>query len=365
MNKSKKTIKGTQKNNKKHITINPKIWVIIGSVLGVVLIAALLFDQLYKRPLVTIDGKKYYLEDLTYYFYYTESSYDYINQMYGGGYWDSPHYEATNMTVRDYAKLETLNTVIRYEVMYNEAMDKGYTLTDEEIKKIDEDINSLLNDQGLSDKIIKKNGFTEEYLKNVMTKNTLANRYEQDIIDTFDIDEEAIKAEFDYEEYRQYDIEYLNISTVVYDEEKDSNVPVSEDDKKAALDKITSFREKALNTQDWSTLIPEDEEQVRYSESNFLAKDTFFSEDFKNTVMAMDNGEISEVIETDDSYYVVRMVNNNSSERYDSVVEEAIQKKENELLTEEYNNNILPNHTVKLHNNAIRNLRMGRLTLAD
>ena len=32
-----------------------------------------------------------------------------------------PHYEATNMTVRDYAKLETLNTVIRYEVMYNEA----------------------------------------------------------------------------------------------------------------------------------------------------------------------------------------------------------------------------------------------------
>ena len=38
----------------------------------VVLIAALLFDQLYKRPLVTIDGKKYYLEDLTYYFYYTD-----------------------------------------------------------------------------------------------------------------------------------------------------------------------------------------------------------------------------------------------------------------------------------------------------
>ena len=77
-----------------------------------------------------------------------------------------------------------------------------------------------------------------------MTKNTLANRYEQDIIDTFDIDEEAIKAEFDYEEYRQYDIEYLNISTVVYDEEKGSNVPVSEDDKKLLLIKSPHFEKR-------------------------------------------------------------------------------------------------------------------------
>ena len=57
--------------------------------------------------------------------------------------------------------------------------------------------------------------------------------------------------------------------------------------------------EKGSKYPDWSTLIPEDEEQVRYR-IQLPAKDTFFSEDFKNTVMAMDNGEISEVIETDD-----------------------------------------------------------------
>ena len=39
---------------------------------------------------------------------------------------------------------------------------------------------------------------------------------------------------------------------------------------KAALDKITSFREKALNTQDWSTLIPEDEEQVHMNPTSLL-----------------------------------------------------------------------------------------------
>ena len=86
--------------------------------LGLFLIVAVLFDQLYKRPLVTIDDKNYYLEDLTYYFYNTESTYDYINQLYGGSYWDSCHITiATDMTVRDYAKLETINNVI-YEVIF-------------------------------------------------------------------------------------------------------------------------------------------------------------------------------------------------------------------------------------------------------
>lgn len=365
MNKSKRTIKGSQKAKKNQISINPKIWIVISSILGLLLIVGLLFDQLYKRPLVTIDGKKYYLEDLTYYFYNTESTLDYINQLYGGSYWDMPHSDSSDMTVREYAKLETLNTVIFEEILYNEAMEKGYTLTQEEKDKIDGDIDSILNDQGLSDEIIKKNGFTSEYLKNILTKSTLASRYKQDVIDSFDIDDEAIKATINYDEHRQYDIEYLYIATKTWNDEVSNMESLSEEDKKAALDKITAMRDKALSTEDWSTLIPEEEEDLIYRESNFLPKDTFFPEDLMNTMMAMENGEITEVLETDEGYYVVRMVNNNSTESYDRAVEDAIKKFEEETFTEEYNDNILPNHSFELHTNAIRNLRMGRITLVN
>ncbi|NLO08674.1 MAG: hypothetical protein GX129_02240 [Clostridiales bacterium] len=364
MNKSKKTIKG-KKSKQKQFTISPKVWMVVGAILGLALIVGILFDQLYKSPLVTIDDEKYYLEDLTYQFYNTESTYNYINQLYGGSYWDMPYNESSDMTVRDYAKLETINNVIYEEVLYNEAITNGYTLTEEEIDKIDENVNSTLNDIGLSEKFIKENGFTPEYLKTVFTKNTLANRFKQDVIDSFDINDKEIEAGFSYSDYRQYDIDYLYISTVKTNEEDNSQVPLDDAEKKAALDKITDLREKALDTEDWSTIIPEDEKELQYRTSDFLAKDTYFSEDLMSTMLAMENNDITDVVEEADGYYVIRMLNNNSAETYDRTVEEAITEKEEEAFSKEYMDNILPNHSFELNNRAIGNLRMGRITLVD
>ena len=84
-----------------------------------------------------------------------------------------------------------------------------------------------------------------------------------------------------------------------------------------------------------------------------------------NKMMAMENGEITEVVEEEDGYYVVRMVNNNSSKAYDKAVEEAIKKEEEEAFNKEYSDNILPNHSYELNTKAISNLRMGRITLVD
>lgn len=365
MNNSKKSIKVSHKTTKKPFTISPKIWVVVGAVLGLSLIVGILFDQLYKRPLVTIDDEKYYLEDLTYQFYNTESTYNYINQLYGGSYWDMPYNDSTDMTVRDYAKLETLNNVIFEQILYNEALDNGYTLTQEELDKIDIDVDSTLNDKGLSEELISKNGFTAEYLKSIFSKNALANRYKQDLIEKFDIDDEAIKAEINYDDFRQYDIEYLFISTQKTNEEDNSQVPFNDEEKKEAMNKITVLREKALETADWSGLIPEEETSLQYRESNFLANDTFFSEKLMSTMVAMENGDITEVIEEEGGYYVVRMINNNSSETYDNNVKEAITKKEEEIFAKEYNDNIIPKHSFTINDKAIRNLRMGRITLVD
>jgi len=367
VNKSKKTLKGPKKETKKKFNINPKVWIIISSILGFLLIAGILFDQLYKRPLITIDGDKYYLEDLTYYFYGTEQAYDYINQLYGGSYWDMPYDYSSGMTVREYAKTEAINNIIYNEILYREAVANGYTLTQEEEEKINEDIDTILNDSGLSKKFIKRNGFTEEYLKDVLTKVKLAERYKNDIIDSLDIDEEAIKAEINYEDYRQYDIEYFYISTedTTDNEDDSSSEETNEEKKKAAYQKIADIREKALTAEDWSTLLPEDEKELKYRDTYFLGNSTYYPDEFKEAVMAMDNNEISDILETEDGYYVVRMKNNNSAETYDRTVEEAIEKAEEEAFNEEYNNNILPKHNYVLHEKAIQNLRMGRITLVD
>lgn len=362
MNKSKKAIKGSAKVKKAGFKVNLKVWIILSAVLGLVLIGAILFDQLYKRPILTIDDDKYYLEDLTYYFYTVESTYDYINQLYGGAYWDMPSDELGTTTVREAAKEEAINNIIYNEVLYKEAVANGYTLSDEDIEKINTDIASLLYEQGLSEEFLEHNNFTPEYLKDILTRTSLASNYREDVISKLGIDEEKIKSDFKYEDYRQYDIEYLFISTETQDDEG-KNVPMNEKEKKAAFDIINAKRDAALETEDWSTLIPENEKELQYNTDNFLADDESYSEEFKEMMMAMENNSVSEVYEAENGYYVIRMKNNNSTESYDNAVEDAITTAENEAFTKEYNENIFPKHTFKINAGAVSNLRMGRITL--
>ena len=161
--------------------------------------------------------KKYYLEDMTYHFYNAEVSHSYINNCMAASYWDMPYKNSTTMTVRDGVKLETINNFIYEETLYNEAIANGYALTQEEIDKIDESVSSFINDMGNNENF-RKEWLYPEFLKEVF-KDTLASRFKQDVIDSFDIDDEAIKAEINYDEFRQYDIEYLYISTENTNEE--------------------------------------------------------------------------------------------------------------------------------------------------
>ena len=73
MNKSKR-IKRVETevgvhDKKKDKLINSKVLAIASIVFVVILIGALIFDQLYESTLLTIDGKKYHLDDLSYYIY--------------------------------------------------------------------------------------------------------------------------------------------------------------------------------------------------------------------------------------------------------------------------------------------------------
>lgn len=362
MNNAKKTIRYPKQEVKEKKKINPKVWMITSIVLLIALVGSILFDQLYKRAIITIDGDKYYMEDLTYYFYGIESAYDYYDQMFGGQYWDMVFDQNTGKTARDIAMEEALNSALYTEILYREALADGYTLTEDDKETVETNVASLLDEQ-FTEEVIKKNGFTEEYLRDILSKTTLVSRYREDQIDALDIDEEAIKAEFNYNEYRQYDVEYIFISTETKDDDN-KTVPMNEEEKAAALAKITDLYETALQTEDWSELIPEEEKELIYREQSFKESDTKFSEELEATIMAMENDTISDILEDESGYYFVRMIDNNSPESYDAAVEEAITKAENEGFNEVYNE-ISEKYETTINNKALRRYRMGTITLAN
>lgn len=370
MNNSKKLqIKKVKKDRlieQKPITKISLPWLIASVVIVVVLIGALLFDQLYEPTLMRIDGKGYTLRDLSYYFYTVENKYNYYDSVFGGNgaYWDMTVDEKTGQTVRDASKQEAVKLALFNEVLYNQAITEGYTLTEEENKTINDNVSALLSSQ-IPPADIRKNNFTKAYLTRVSGKITLADRYRQDRIEELNIDDKKIKDSIKYEDYRQYDIETISISTKTTDAEG-KTVDLTADQKQAAYDKIKGIYETAKTTKDWSKLIPEKETELTYkSDDSFIKTDTRFSEDMKTKVMAMNNGDVSDIFKEDNAYYIVRMVNNDSSESYDTAVEDAITKAEDDAFSDKFDKEILPKHQYVVVDKALKRYKMGTITISN
>ena len=349
------------KLSEKPITSISKPWLITSLVLVVILIGALLFDQLYTPNIMTVDGKKYNLKDLSYYFYTVESRYASYNSMFGGDYWDMPISE-NGASLRETAKKDAVSESLRATILYNEAVKQGYKLTAEEQKTVKTTVDNLYDK--LTKEEIRKNHFTKSYLTKMIEGTTLVSRFRQDKLKEAKIDEAKIKAGVSYDEFKQYDIEYLYAAT----QKTDSEGKVTEysaKDKKAALDKLTSYYDKAKTTKDWSKVVPTDETAIIYKTSNFIKSDTStFPDDFKAEIMKMKNNDISTVRQASTGYFIVRMVNNNSSERYDTEVSTAITTEQNKTFDKIYEE-IKKSHPNKLNDGAIKHLKMGDLTIVS
>jgi len=369
VNQSKKAIKGPQKglqkaNNHVSKAPNPRVMIISLIVLVILFTGIISFEQFRKKVILTINEKKYDMEDMMYYFYITEAEHSYYDQLFqsmgGGSYWDMPYDEASGTTVREYAKTQLIDSATWNEVLYQEAIKANYSLTSEEVTTIGTQVNSILTEM-LSKKAVKKTGLTDKYLNEYVGKQTLATRYHQDIVDSFDIDDAAIKATFDFADYRQYDIQRLFISTQELDDEGNS-VELSADKKTAAYDKISAIYEEASKSADWSTLLPEDEEGLTYKEDNFIETDTTYPDEFEAMIMGMSNNSVSEIYEAEDGYYIVKMIDNKSTESYDNAVETAITAEETKAFDEFYDE-VLTNYDVKVNYNNLDPITMGEVTI--
>jgi foldase protein PrsA len=365
VSKLKRTIKKPQKKQITSIKqINPKVWISTLAVFAVLIAGVLFFDTFYQRPLLTIGDDKYYKEDLMYYFYTVEQEYSYSDQLYqqlfGSSYWDMPATDSSTKTMRDVAKDDVIELALKYEVLYQEATNKGYALTAEEEDTIATEVDKLLT-EGLTEEQVDYIGFTSEYLTDMIGKKTLVDRYYKDVVDSLDIDDAAIKAEYSFEDYKQYDIEYFFISTNTTDDDGNS-VAMSDEEKSAAYDKINGIYETVKTTEDWSKVLGEDEKELIYRTDNFIESDTTFDDDFEAKIMAMENDTVSDIYEAENGYYIVRMINNSSTEKYDETVNGAITKAETEGFNEVYTD-ILKNYKYKVGRNALQRFTMGQVTI--
>ena len=79
----------------------------------------------------------------------------------------------------------------------------------------------------------------------------------------------------------------------------------------------------------------------------------------------MKNDEISDVIETDDGYYVIKMVDNNDQSAYEQECTQVVEDEKEKQFKAKYKSDIKPNYTTKVQSYWKGRVTLGGITMAE
>jgi len=352
----------------------PVILSVICVVIVLVLCIGVGIQQLKPQEVLVVKDTKMTMEDMMYPIYERESEYLPIDETYqymlGMSIWDAT-YQGDDSSVdagssnSEGLKQEIINKETEYEILYQEAVNAGYTITDEEKSDAKKQAEDAL--KGLTGVQKLKLDISNKKLTARFEKRILADRYKEDRQKELnkEVDEDKAIADISKKDNRQYDIEYYSAPLSTTDSEGNTK-QLSATDKKELATKIKALAKKAATAKDFSKLIEDEEKSdIKYNEGNFTEKAgwTYVSEKNLKKIKALKNGNISEVFIDDSAgYYVfVKMKNNNSTEAYEKECDNAISAAQKEKYTEWYSG-IKEGYKVKVNDEVWDEVTIGGVT---
>lgn len=384
MNNSKKLAKnggiGVEKRGKNSggsfTSSKNKILLAIGLAAIVILCAGVCYMQLRPRAILKVTGtnasgssvtRTVYMKESVYNIYMVEAQYNgyesLYQQMYGTTYWEMEDVDDAGRNGASAAKKSVMDAIKRREVLCMEAEKLGYSLTDEEKKACADDVKTAI--EGLTDGQKKIAGLDEKTLTEVFEKNALAEKYRQVILTESGIDREALKATVNKDDYHQYSMQYYMVSNKTGSGEEETDV--SDEQKQLNLENMKALKEKAATAEDFSKLIEEnDTTGIQGPQSqDLIQKDmkdsSFLTSKLRKKLIKMKNDEISDVIEGEDGYYLIKMVNNDDSEAYDEECDSVIEEEEEKLFSARYEQ-LAPTYSMEVQSYWKGRVKLGSYT---
>lgn len=360
MNKAKKLAKnngigmeGKALSSRETFTFTKnKVLAMLGIAAVVVLCAGVCYMQLRPRAVLKVTGTNksgsevtntVYMKETVYDIYQLEAQYNMYEQlyqqMYKKSYWEMEDVDGEGRSGAAAAKKQVMDNVKQREILCMEAEKLGYSLTDEEKAKVKENVKSALEQVDDSQKKIE--GLDEKSLTTVFEKNALAEKYKQVIIAESGIDEEGLKATVNKDEYHQYTMQYYKVSNKEGTGEEQTDV--SAEQKQKNLESMKALKEKAATAEDFTKLVEKDDPTgiETYQEEKLISKDmdssSFLTKKLRKKLIKMANDEISDVIEGEDGYYLIKMVNNDDPAAYESQCETVVSDEKTKQFEARYN----------------------------
>ena len=277
----------------------------------------------------TVNGTKVMMDEAMYYIYTQENAYSTYEQlyqmMYGFSFWTSTQDGVNTMSTK--VKHEIVTMGAWYTILAQQAQEKGFALTAEELAQIETDAQAVYDE--LTDAQKKKTGMTKESIQKTLEKIKLAGDYYVSVVSNYDVDRAGIRAGVSRQDYNQYNIEMLEVTFSNSD-----GTTMEEGEQKLLIKKINSYVKDAEAGKDLAELLDEDETQIRYDSTHFTNKD-LGSNKMYQVAAELENGKVT-TYQSDVSYYLIRMVDNNSDEAYENEIMNQIEAAEAAIFEQEY-----------------------------
>ena len=201
--------------------------------------------------------------------------------------------------------------------------DYDVTLTDDETAKIAEVEAQFMADN--DDKAINALGATEDIVKEYLTLVTVQSKMRAAII--ADADTNVSDADANTSAYS-----YVNVSKTSYKDAEGNTQEYTDDEKAELADTVQKFHDAAADT----TLdTAADEYGYTVSTGTFSSDNTTLDEEVLNALEGLKSeGELSDVVETDNYYYVLRLDEITDADATEEHRQEIISQRQSDLYNE-------------------------------
>ena len=247
---------------------------------------------------------------------------DFYRAYFGDDVWSSDLYN-NGTTMEDNTKNSVIEMIENLYILQNHMADYDVTLTDDETAKIAEVAAQFMADN--DDKAINALGATEDIVKEYLTLVTVQSKMRAAIV--ADADTNVSDADANTSAYS-----YVNVSKTSY-KDADGNTQEYTDDEKAELaDTVQKFHDAAADT----TLdTAADEYGYTVSTGTFSSDNTTLDEEVLNALEGLKSeGELSDVVETDNYYYVLRLDEITDADATEEHRQEIISQRQSDLYNE-------------------------------
>ena len=254
---------------------------------------------------------------------YMQSYKDQYDNLYGEDIWT---YKIDNdgKTFETIFKEELLEDIIYIKTICAQAEDLGITLAEDELLDVDELTASFFG--SFTEAQMNEYQIDIDTVKKIYMDNMLSNKIYESLtlnVDTDVTDEEA----------RQIKLQYAFVSNCSYDEEG-NRIEFTQEQQEQAKEKAVELRRKALEADSFYQFAAENSDNKDEIEMTVGKGDMEAA--LEKVAFSMKAGEISEVIEASNGYFILYCVSDLDREATDVAKEELISKRQEEAFDTTY-----------------------------